>query len=174
MDALRVVRSIDGADVLEGFVLGLGKKWVLLARLGDASLDGFVAVRLDDLARVQPIRSGSFYPRLLMLRGQWPPESGVALNLDSTDTIVRTAAAAAAALPLLTLYIERDDPDVCFIGVPVQIADKSVWLQEVNHQAVWDDTLSRWRYAEVTRLGFRGRYESALLEVAGPPPEARQ
>lgn len=163
---LRVVRSLDGADALEGFVLSIGAKWVLLARLGDACLDGFVVLRLRDVARAQPIRSGMFYERLLKVRRELPPVSPVHLDLDSTDGLMRTAA---AALSLVTLHIERDDPDVCFIGVPVEIADKSVWLQEINPQAVWNDTLSRWRYGEITRLDFGGRYESALIEVAGPP-----
>lgn len=71
------------------------------------------------------------------------------MGLDSTQELITSTA---AGLSLLTIHIERDDRGVCFIGVPAEISAGSLWLQALNHQAEWDDTLSRWKYREITRL----------------------
>lgn len=76
--------------------------------------------------------------------------------------------ALAGRSPVLSVFIERDDPDVCFIGVPVKWGRRSVWLSEINAGAEWDDTVSKWRYRDITRVDVGGRYEANLIEVAGP------
>lgn len=163
----RVLLSIEGADVLNGDVVQFGEKWVLSALLDSSLLDGFAAVRVVELSRVQPRSAETSQEALLRARGQWPPGGpGVELDLDATGGLIESAAAFES---LVSLHIEREDPDVCFIGAPVDSRRHSVWLRGISPEATWDDTRSRWRYSQVTRVDLAGRYTYALLEVVGPP-----
>lgn len=80
---VRVRRSIRRSDKLDGFVMGVGQAWLLLALLDpNVYLNGYVAVRLADLSKVE-VRAGpdSFVGRALAARGEWPPLS-VDVDLD--------------------------------------------------------------------------------------------
>jgi len=165
---VRISRSIRRSDKVDGFVVGLGQEWVLLALL-DANiyLDGYVALRLTDVSKVKR-RGGpdTFVGRALTARGHWPPVA-VDVDLDSVAELIRTAAEMA---PLVTLHIEAEAPDVCFIGRPVRFARRSVRLLEIDPQAEWNSKPTKWAFDELTRVEFGGRYEEVLALIGGPPP----
>jgi hypothetical protein len=166
---LRLSRSIRGSDKVDGFVVGLGQAWVLVAVLDpNMYLNGFAALRLADVKRVER-RGGpdSFAGKALAARGEWPPH-GADVNLDDLAELIRSAAAVA---PLVTLHIEAADPDVCFIGRPVGFTRRWVHLLQISPEAEWDVEPARWEFTEVTRVDFGGRYEEALSRVGGPPPD---
>ncbi|WP_344254698.1 hypothetical protein [Terrabacter carboxydivorans] len=168
-EAVRITRSIPGADVLEGFVIASGAKWTLLASLADDfTIDGHIAIRTRQVERVQrhPQRDGA--TRLLTQRGHWPPPTLNPMSpLDDTRVLIHGLAAQS---PTVSLFVETDDPDVCFIGVPVERTDRSAVLDEISPEATWEDTVSRWRYRDITRVDVGCRYEAAPVEAAGPPP----
>lgn len=165
---VRIGRDIRGADVLEGVVVDVDRKWTVLARITDFHHDGWCLVRTRDVRRLQPDRAGDAVERFLRGRGQWPlsgPEP--ALRLGSTKDLVRDAAATGLAA---SLHVEREDPDICFVGRIVGTKRRRVSLAEVSPQGEWQEGVSRWRFREITRLDLGARYETAVLEAAGPPP----
>jgi hypothetical protein len=165
---IRVSRTIRRSDKIEGFVVGIGQTWVLLADLDPrVHLNGYVALRVDDVLKVQR-RGGpdTFVGRTLSARGEWPPVS-VDVDLDTVAALVRTAAEVA---PLVTLHIEEEDPTVCFIGHPMRISRKAVHLLETNPQAEWRDHPTKWSLSDITRVDFGGGYEQALALIGGTPP----
>jgi hypothetical protein len=169
LSPVRIRRQIPGADRLEGFVLAVGDRWVLLSNLGNGvRLDGFGAVRLEDIASVRKPASAQFMRSALEWRGQWPPDSeGPQLDLSSDAGLITSARAAS---PLVTLHIEYERPDVCFIGRPVRITSKRVDLQEVTPEAKWENGGHTFRFKEISRVEIGGDYEQALHAVAGAPP----
>jgi hypothetical protein len=165
---IRVSRTLRRSDKIDGFVVGIGQAWVLIAELEHASdLNGFQALRLGDIAKVQQ-RGGpeTFVGRALVARGQWPPV-GADVDLDNAVDLIRSAAEAA---PLVALFMEEEDPGVCFVGRPVRLTSRSVHLLEISAQAEWSDNPTKWRLADVTRVEFGSRYEEALTLVGGAPP----
>lgn len=168
-EAVRVTRAILGADVLEGYLIASSAKWTVLARLADDfTIDGHVAVRTRHISRVQRHPKHELASKLLTGRGQWPPSTLETMPpLDVTGSLLQGLAAHG---PTLSVFVESDDPEVCFIGVPVDWTERALWLDEISPQATWEDTLSQWRYRDITRVDVGGRYEAALLEAAGPPP----
>ena len=47
-------RRIEDADEVTGYVVGVGREWALVAELDDGlALDGFAAVRRDDVRKVE-------------------------------------------------------------------------------------------------------------------------
>jgi hypothetical protein len=164
---VRVSRTIRRGK-LDGFVVGIGQAWVLLAVLDpNIYLNGYAALRLGDVSKVKQ-RGGpdTFVSRALAARGEWPPVA-VDVDLDSVADLVRTASDVA---PLITLHVEEDDPDVCFIGRPVRFTSRSVHLLEITPQAEWHDHPTKWAFSDVTRVDFGGRYEEALALIGGAPP----
>lgn len=73
----------------------------------------------------------------------------------------------------ITIHPEDDDPDVCFVGAPVALGDRSLRLLEVTPRAVWNSRPTKHRVEDITRVDVGGRYEQALLSVAGPAPDLK-
>jgi hypothetical protein len=169
--AIRMVRSIPGSDRLDGYVVGLGRRWLLLARLPDVRIDGYVAVRIRDIQRMQVAPCNEVSSKLLRATEIWPPAGPTTpIGLDHTSELIQTAYANAG---LVIVQVEYVNPDIAFIGSPVHESRNSMVLHELTPKGVWDGSLSRWRYEEITRVEFSGTYESDLPAVAGPGP-ARQ
>jgi hypothetical protein len=166
-EPVRVSRNIRKTGDVGGYVLAVGTEWVLVALLQDVALNGFVALRLNDVTGVKRGYAPKFYRRALELHGEWPP---VALPGDiMLDGIRELVESAAGTYPLVTIHIEREDPGVCFIGAPVKFSRRRLHLLEVTAKAKWRASTSKWDLTAITRVDFDGRYERALLEVAGSP-----
>ena len=57
------------------------------------------------------------------------------------------------------------DDDVCFIGKVAKLTDKTVTLEEIDPAARWEG-VRRFRFADITQVGFGGAYEESLWLVA--------
>ncbi|WP_139005906.1 hypothetical protein [Arthrobacter crystallopoietes] len=163
-------RKINDADVIRGYVVQLSDDWILIADTRDGGyLDGFTALRTKDITKVK--RVDGFEPELLKKHKQWPPAAPEQpISLSSAEAIIRTAGEGRDAL---TIHQEKDKPDACFIGAPVDWGRKSVWLLEIDRHARWDTEMTKYRLKDITRIGFGGGYEDALLTVSGAKPDRR-
>ncbi|MFC8597789.1 hypothetical protein [Isoptericola sp. NPDC057191] len=167
--AVGVRRWIRGADHIEGFVVGVGARWVALAQLDDrVSLDGWTLLRLKDIqaVTVEPDHD-SFTIKALRARAEWPPQvPDVAL-----DDLRGAATSAAALAPMSATFVELDRPDICYVGSLVSVDDRRLRLLEVDTQGQWHRKTRSLDPDDVTRIDFGGRYEETLALVAGPAPE---
>lgn len=161
-------RWIPGADRLEGFVVGIGKQWVVLQRLSDrVAFDGWILLRLKDVQAVSMDPDPEcFEIKALMARDQWPPTTPE-LNLDDAVGVLTSASATAA---MVSVFDEFDRPDVCWIGAVVCVDKSKLRLLEVNARGGWARRPRTFDPDDVTRLDLGGGYEEALQLVAGPPP----
>jgi hypothetical protein len=169
-DELALVRVARGdLDVIDGYVVAAGAEWLLLAVLDDAIvLDGHAALRLKDVRRIGRRGNGEMAQQALTLRGQWPPmPPAVPVDLDSVDGLLTSL----MAQPVITVHPEHDDPDVCFVGAPVGLENDVLRLLELTPRAVWTRRPTKHRVDDITRVDVGGRYEDALLSVAGPPAD---
>src|SRR4051794_11039929 len=109
---VRVRRGIRRADKLEGYVVGIGKKWLLLHLLSpEIFLNGYSAVRISDVKEVTDLGGSDSFPgRALALAGE-KPEGLPEIDLSSTKALL---AAAGAVSPLVSIHVERVDPEVCY------------------------------------------------------------
>ncbi|MEU3566230.1 hypothetical protein [Kitasatospora sp. NPDC006786] len=166
---VRLRRSIPGADRLEGFVLGTGPVWTLLATCTDHRLDGWSAVRTADLHKVRD-RGGpeSLTVRVLRRRGLWPVRPpGADLPLDDLPGLLT---AACAEYGLIALHTERRDPGACWVGTVTALRPASLRLHEVDPEARWHPEPTKFRFEDVTRVDLGDHYTSVLREFAGPRP----
>lgn len=161
---VRVQRSLRNADVVRGFVVALSPKWIVLHETGDAWLDGYSAIRIADIKKVEN-RPNDLTPRALALYGQRPRKPR---GIDCAD--VRTLLTSVnARFPLTTIHAEAEHPDECYIGVIDSFTSRTVRLLEIDPRAEWDASPTSWPLAKITRVGFDGKYEQALFDLADRP-----
>ncbi|WP_068201991.1 hypothetical protein [Isoptericola dokdonensis] len=164
-----VRRWIRRADRVEGFVVGIGARWVALAEVdGSVRFDGWTLLRLEDIQAVTVDPDpDSFTVKALRARSEWPPPS-TDVELDDFRSAVATSAAMA---PMTSIFVELDRPDICYIGAVVSVDADTLRLLEVDQQAQWHRKVRPIDASDVTRIDFGGAYEEALALVAGPPPK---
>jgi hypothetical protein len=166
-ELVRIRRGIRKADRLEGFVVGVGERWVLLHVLNpDMFLDGYAALRLKDIRRVESRGGADSFPLRALRHFGESPRTPEAVSL---DTIQGVLSSLADGYPLLTIHVERLDPEVCYIGKFVKASNRSLHLLEIRTSATWDKTPTKWPLKEITRIEVGGRYPEALHAIGGEP-----
>lgn len=172
---VRLERTIPGASLPWGYIVAVGSKWVVLQVVDDGIyLDGYSAVRARDVAKVRRSKSGKFVMTALTTKGQWPPAPPAAdVDLSSTRGLLTSAAAAA---PLTTVFLERREEGICYIGAHLTVDGGWCELTLVTPKATWLSRARRYRLKDLTRVDSGGGYEGALWTVGGPklPPLSTQ
>lgn len=166
---LRLRREAFPTEGLEGFVVGVGQGWVLLHEVdGAVELNGYAAVPLADVFDAWLLDEElSIVERVFRLRKLSPRP----LNdppLDSAADLLRWAD---AANPLISVFVERDIPDVCYIGRVQSFGADEFTLSTITTGAQWEND-ETFRYDAVTRVDFGGKYEDALALVAASTKES--
>jgi hypothetical protein len=167
-DVVTIERRADSLPPIRGVVVDVGPLWLLVHLLDwDTILNGYDAIPIVDVLEVASVDGGgpdSFPTRALRYFSQTPtrPE-GIELN-----SIPKILTSAVATYGLVTIYTERLDPDSCFIGTPIGAITDTVTLREMTTDAEWatDGEPAPLTLADITRIGFGGRYEEALLALS--------
>jgi hypothetical protein len=172
-DHVTLPRRHDGYDrPIGGFVVGVSKTWVLLARVSEGlEPDGWTAARVKDIRTVL-VRPGSasLTGRALKARGQWPltaPRRPVDLSnvpalLTSVDAQTR----------LFTVHIGTRRPDALWIGVIRRLTPTGLTLRAVDPGGKWYGD-EAFRLKDLTQIDFGDSYPRAVHLVAGDPPGRR-
>jgi hypothetical protein len=167
---VRIRRSVS-EDPLDGFVLDRGREWLLISAVDDScSPDGYSVVRSSHVTEMQDRGpTARFARKYLELCGEWPPQPpGFALNLNNTAGLVTILSGQGMAIEV---YIEEEDPDVLFVGVPFLSTD-GLGLREIDAGGSWRGEDSEWEVERITQIRFGSRYTTHMLEVAERcPPE---
>ncbi len=162
---VRVHRAALEEGHADGRIVGCSAKLVALAILDEGIRpNGFKVFRRADISQLEaPAPYADFKREALRLRkDKLPPIPK--LDLSSWSSVVSTAA---RRFPLVPLHMERKDPDVCYIGKPVQLNARRGTFVTISPAAQWDpDDPLVLAWADVTRVDFGGAYEEALALVA--------
>lgn len=160
-------RWIPHSDRIDGFVMDVGRGWVLLAELDGVRHDGWCLLRLKDVQAVFiDADPNCLAVAVLKARDQWPLH---APQVELEDAMSAVTSAAAAA-PLTTIHVEFDRPDICWIGSAGVADESTLELLEVDTQGQWRRKPRLIDLEDITRIQFGADYEEGLAIVAGPPP----
>lgn len=162
---VRVERKPRFADRLDGFVLSVGEKWVLMARTAEGGhFDGSVIFRVKDVRRVRKDRS--FEGVFARTQPEWPPSVDLTVGLASARDVVNSLEALG-----VIVGIEKDDErSAIWIGRIDEVGPKAVWLHEVRPDASWHDAPRGYRLKAITTISVASRYLTALATIAGTKP----
>ncbi|ROR80294.1 hypothetical protein SAMN06295974_2546 [Plantibacter flavus] len=155
-------------ETLEGFVVAIGRKWVLVAPIASGGFfDGYAVIRVREIARVRFDRS--FQRRFSETRPEWPvnPPPGRPMpDLDSTRGMLRSF----LAKGVLCAIERRNKPDLMWVGVPDQLRRHWLYLLEVRSDATWHAGPLGYRLRTITLVRMGDQYLRALAAVAGLAP----
>ena len=167
MEARTLVR-VHRAEVedghVDGRIVGCSASLVALAILSEGIRpDGFNVYLRADISKLEaPGPCSEFYVQALKLRSQRIPSLGK-LDMRSWRSVV---AGAGRRFPLVTVHMERKNPDVCYIGRPVLVDKRGASFETISPRARWNGERLEVAWADVTRVDFGGSYEEALALVA--------
>ncbi len=179
LDKGRVVRlRRDGRHVgrLDGIVVGLGVRWVLVRPVtAEVRLDGITALRRRRLRRVDHPHPGSLVVRAMAARDPSddrcdavvPAAAALALDPSTTGTLLRSVA---THLDGLVVWAEELDPSVCWVGHVVGFDDKGVRMLVLDEDARWVRDPLVFPFKVITRIDLGSRFEVVRRRAAGPPP----
>ncbi|MES2951698.1 MAG: hypothetical protein V4858_24485 [Pseudomonadota bacterium] len=160
---VRIIRRFEDSPV-RGYVAAVGPTFFLLTLVSDRlRFDGFECFRMADVRSVRADPYAGFAEAALKKRGLRRPRKPK-IDLDSVETILLTAA---KVFPLVTIHLEKKDPDVCYIGSVRGVERGKVFLLGINPHAEWDSEPDKFRFSKITRISFGGDYEDALHAVGG-------
>lgn len=161
---VRLSRTPKHADVLDGFVTDVGRKWALLQTTRDGGyFDGWNAFRIVDVARLKP-HCETFETRVSERQPEWPPHAPFPLDLDKTADLLMGVPRS----ELIGIEKERQRAAV-WIGQVNEVDQRRVWLREVDPQARWADEPLGYRLGAISRIQLRTTYLTALNSVAEAP-----
>jgi hypothetical protein len=162
---VRVYRGFRHDYPLDGFVVGVGRKWAALALTMDGGyFDGHVAFRLRDVKRV--IRDRSFQPEFSRLQPEWSAMLGTRFELNTTLGALRSFSAHS---PLVSIAKERDNSAI-WIGEFLGRNGKWIGLHEVLVDGTWRKHPSAHKRSSVDTISIGSHYLTALSVVAGRAP----
>ena len=133
----------------------------------DVTLNGYSIIQTDDIKsfRIMDADQEEFHRRALNLRGM-EPRLPSGLSLEALESMEAVLDLIGGVSPLASIFIEKFDPEVCFIGQVTAVSDGEVALLEIDPAAEWDEEPEIYKINDITRIDFGGLYEDALWSVA--------
>lgn len=152
---------------VDGYVLGIGKEFFLVAILGDGfRYDGYACFRIKDVRGLEvPSKRSDVYERVLKARKLKTPATPP-LRLGSLRNLLISAN---KHFPLVTIATEKQYPNECYIGRIVSITDKHLSLLEIDADASWDETPYKYALNQITNVRLGSDYQNGLNEISPFP-----
>lgn len=160
-----VERDLRYAARVDGFVVDVGRRWVLLqGALDSGRPDGWTAVRVKDVTKVKR-RPDHFSNEIARSLPSWPPAPPWEIDLETRTGMLRSFASGGR---LAELYC--DDRSDTFWCVSIhEVRRRWFVVQDVTPAATWNDP-SEFRKSDVTRVDVGTDYLTALESVTPPEP----
>jgi hypothetical protein len=166
MEMVRIDRTPKYADRTDGYVVQIGKSWVLIAKIADGGFfDGFEAVRVKDVGRVR--RDRSFESVHARTQPEWPPAYPRPIGLNDVRDVLRDLDSSAS---LIGIQREGKVRSAKWIGRLDEILGKWAYVHEVRPDATWHDAPLGYKLTSITSVEIGSRYLVALGEIGGTEP----
>lgn len=161
---LTIAREDVDERPLFGYVVARSRKLLVLHYLSDDyRLDGWRIVRTEDVTRSsRHFSTADVAERSLRLKRQ-RPRVPCALDL---STMPKLIASVQAAFPIIVIHREALTVNEAEVGLVRLSGARSYVLQWITPEAEWEPDHRRFRYADITMVGFGGEYETTLVRVA--------
>ncbi|MCP4493063.1 MAG: hypothetical protein GY820_38060 [Gammaproteobacteria bacterium] len=164
----RLERSDIEPGHFTGYVVDATDELLLFLVVSDLILfNGFSILRVCDLTSIEvPAPNFKFVEKALRIRDE-EIEKAPPIDLSSITAVLESSS---KVYPLVTIHWEKIDPDVCFIGHVVNVGDARLSMFDIAPGAEWDNEPTERAVLDITRIDFGGKYEDALFQVGGDPP----
>lgn len=151
---------------IHGYVLDVGPRFFLFGLVSDRLwFDGFECFRIADVRKMRQDPYAEFVKAVLRKRRQRIPKKP-RVSMASLQQILLSAG---RVFPLVTIHLEKIDPEVCYVGRVLSVDREQVSLLHISPGAIWEDKPTDYKLSDITRVSIGGDYEDALYLVGGEP-----
>jgi len=162
---IRVERTPKFADRVDGFVVGVGEEWALLARSSDGGFfNGYVAFRVRDVKRIR--RDKTFETTFAKTQPEWPPTQPQDVTLNSTSEVIEGLARGGALIGIQ----KENEREALWIGTLEELRKRVVYLHEVRPDATWHPAPLGYKLTAITAVEVGTHYLRGLVAIAGTGP----
>lgn len=176
---VRVTRGVPSEPHLNGFVLALGRAWVLIRQFHDFYPEGCTALRWGDITAVRSGAHERLWERMLAGEGLLDPVgAGRGVPLDDTSGMLRALRRRGQ-----NVILECEDPTEAredfYIGRILSVGPRSVRFANFDALGRWDPAPHSIPFVHITKVQLDTPYArtfSRYLRQADPPrfsPPAR-
>lgn len=166
---VRIRRSVARKQTVEGYVVGIGKRWVLIRATDGAASNGWTALRLDQVRQIERSPVQRITRKLLRLHGEWPPSPPIR-PVDLEHGVKKLIISLAGEFPLLAIHYERLGRAPLYVGRPHRWHKRKVGWHDLNPAGRWTGRAETARLPPITRVSVDDTYLRVLAEVCGPEP----
>ncbi len=162
-------RSVDAQQAITGYVVGVGRRWVLIRATSEATPNGWTALRLGQVRRIDKAKEQRVTRESLQLHDQWPP-AAPARPVDLEHGTKRLIRSLADQFPVLAIHYEHLPRTPLYVGRPHRWRKKKVTWHDLNPDGRWTGRTEPARLRPITRVGVDDTYLRVLSQVGGPEP----
>ena len=153
---ISIRRAAVDENKIQGFVLGLSDRLVLLQYVYDFNLDGLMVLRTADISEVTRSKTDELQERLLVDEGLF---SRIPFDYSIDLCSWRSAIAGLSGMhPLLILECELLQEPEFAVGRILETGDEEVALKYFTGAANWLDEPVRLRYDDITACQANTNY----------------
>lgn len=148
-----------------GFVLDGNEKFTLINNF-DFELTapaGFAVFKNKSVKDYELYNDPNSFDALLVKIKNVTPKEKPLVSVASWADLFNTAS---KLFPLIVIYREKIDSNVCWIGEIVEIKKSSFLMRAIDPNAEWEEDLTKVSFKDVTRVEFGNGYENSLHLVA--------
>ncbi|SDT87553.1 hypothetical protein SAMN05444156_0320 [Verrucomicrobium sp. GAS474] len=158
LDRPKITDRVSGivADFSDSLILLHSFEWDTF------SFNGFGVVRDVDVQRIRLFRRAKDWRNAALEKMQERPTQAPQVNLFDWASCITSAA---ERFPLLAINCEITKPDVCYIGFPLKVTEKTLILDSLNTNCEWTKPVHI-KLSDITRINFNEGYERALAATA--------
>ena len=162
-------RSVDAKQAVTGYVVGVGRRWVLIRGASEATASGWTALRLGQVRRIDKAKGQRVTRTSLQLHGQWPPAAPTG-PVDVEHGTKRLIRSLAGQFPVLAIHYEHLPRTPLYVGRPHRWRKKKVTWHDLNPDGRWTGRAETARLRPITQVSVDDTYLRVLSQVGGPEP----
>ncbi len=140
-----------------GFITNIGKDLIVLQRENDFSLDGYVAIKLEDVTYTEIIDDNKFIRKVVsgekLLQKLTPPKLTTA---DSFQSLFSGILATFGGW--LTVEVMSPDGQGFFLGIITRMDSNYMYMKQVDAMGVWNKEETTIPLQDIVTITFGGRY----------------
>lgn len=152
-------------DKLLGFVLAISEKFALV-HIFDCDYfrtDGYCVFENDSIKTFRVYDSDEYFLNEIVEKKKIKPKTISNISMESWETILQTVN---DNFSLVVVEFEETYKNQCNIGTLEKSGKKTFSLLEIKTDASWDESATKYKLKNLTKVSFNNAYENTLWEIS--------
>jgi hypothetical protein len=154
---VRVMRKFEDTNYRYGFVIGLSYDWLLLRQYHDFHLDGYVALRIQDISEVRSGRSEQHWEKMLTAEGLLDKTVPEYISLHHITTLIKSLQERGQNIIIRCEELSNTGAEFC-IGKVISVEDNHVSFACFDGAGIWEEQPYLIPLCSITLVEFESPY----------------